>query len=244
MSKITLEQVKEMFQMQDEMNKKVHPEWKKQGYDWHLAAQMELMEGVQHYSYKWWKKESPDLPQAQLEVIDAWHFWMSAYLEQQEEVYETSLYWRNGTPYTYDVMCEEVYKFINEPFTRDLKSTTLKDLYFSLARDYENSLVDIENWYLLLHSVELTPQDLYTMYVQKNVLNHFRQDHGYKDGTYIKEWYGEEDNVWLLRASDVLVKNNAFSRDALYLFLEHVYLSETEGSGLTEEAMINKLTGE
>lgn len=243
MSKITLEQVKEMFQMQDEMNKKVHPEWNKQGWDWHLAANMELMEGVDHYGWKWWKKQEPDLPQVQLEVVDAWHFWMSAYLEQQEEVYQTDLDWRNDTPYTYDVMCEEVYKFINEPFTRDLKDTTLKDLYFSLARDYENSLVSIEYWYLLLHSVELTPQDLYTMYVQKNVLNHFRQDHGYKGGTYIKEWFGEEDNVWLLRASKVLVGDNDFSRDSLYGFLESIYLCVTDGTDIPE-AIYNRLTGE
>ena len=28
----------------------------------------------------------------------------------------------------------------------------------------------------------------------KNVLNFFRQDHGYKSGSYIKIWHGREDN--------------------------------------------------
>ena len=36
---------------------------------------------------------------------------------------------------------------------------------------------------------------LYKLYVGKNILNKFRQEHGYKEGTYIKIWNGEEDNV-------------------------------------------------
>ncbi|VVM18067.1 Dimeric dUTPase (EC [uncultured Gammaproteobacteria bacterium] len=37
--------------------------------------------------------------------------------------------------------------------------------------------------------------ELYKRYLVKNQLNTFRQDHGYKDGTYIKLWGGVEDNV-------------------------------------------------
>jgi predicted component of viral defense system (DUF524 family) len=38
---------------------------------------------------------------------------------------------------------------------------------------------------------------LYEYYVYKNVLNIFRQKHGYAEGTYQKIWNGEEDNVHL-----------------------------------------------
>jgi hypothetical protein len=34
---------------------------------------------------------------------------------------------------------------------------------------------------------------LYRTYVGKNVLNFFRQDHGYKDGSYIKIWADREE---------------------------------------------------
>ncbi len=43
---------------------------------------------------------------------------------------------------------------------------------------------------------------LYKSYVGKNVLNFFRQDNGYKDGTYIKIWEGHEDNVVLATLQD------------------------------------------
>ena len=36
---------------------------------------------------------------------------------------------------------------------------------------------------------------LFECYIGKNVLNKFRQDNGYKDGSYIKIWNGKEDNI-------------------------------------------------
>ena len=38
---------------------------------------------------------------------------------------------------------------------------------------------------------------LFEVYIGKNVLNKFRQDNGYKEGTYKKSWNGVEDNVAL-----------------------------------------------
>jgi hypothetical protein len=61
---------------------------------------------------------------------------------------------------------------------------------------------------------------LYTLYVGKNILNQFRQDHGYKEGTYIKIWNGEEDNVTM---QSVLAKNEKVTHDALYKALEEAY---------------------
>ena len=49
----------------------------------------------------------------------------------------------------------------------------------------------------LMAATELNFDDLYRAYVGKNVLNFFRQDNGYKEGTYIKTWDGREDNEHL-----------------------------------------------
>ena len=61
---------------------------------------------------------------------------------------------------------------------------------------------------------------LYKLYVGKNILNQFRQDHGYKEGTYIKLWNGEEDNVTMQR---VLEENEDVTPDGLYQALEGAY---------------------
>ena len=49
----------------------------------------------------------------------------------------------------------------------------------------------------LMLAAGLDFDSLYTAYVGKNVLNFFRQDHGYKDGSYVKNWNGREDNEHL-----------------------------------------------
>ena len=61
---------------------------------------------------------------------------------------------------------------------------------------------------------------LYKLYVGKNILNKFRQDHGYKEGAYIKIWNGEEDNVTMQR---VLEEKSDVSPEELYKTLEKAY---------------------
>ncbi|MBD3754209.1 MAG: dUTP diphosphatase [Gammaproteobacteria bacterium] len=61
---------------------------------------------------------------------------------------------------------------------------------------------------------------LYRIYMAKNVLNKFRQDHGYKEGTYIKEWSGQEDNVVMF---EIIALMPSFSGDELYIRLKEAY---------------------
>ena len=61
---------------------------------------------------------------------------------------------------------------------------------------------------------------LYRLYVGKNVLNQFRQDHGYKEGSYVKEWNGLEDNAVMKR---IWEENGELKPDALYAELESHY---------------------
>jgi hypothetical protein len=62
--------------------------------------------------------------------------------------------------------------------------------------------------------MDMTWDQVYVQYVSKNVLNIFRQEHGYKDGSYVKEWFGQEDNVHLVEIAASLDPTSAtFSRD-------------------------------
>jgi hypothetical protein len=68
----------------------------------------------------------------------------------------------------------------------------------------------------IIAQCEMSTDTLFEQYVGKNILNFFRQDHGYKEGTYIKEWAGREDNehlVDVLTALDSTLDNYA---DAVY----------------------------
>ncbi|MDA0955505.1 MAG: dUTP diphosphatase, partial [Proteobacteria bacterium] len=64
---------------------------------------------------------------------------------------------------------------------------------------------------------------LYRAYMGKNVLNAFRQDHGYKVGRYEKVWQGREDNVHLVELEETLDVSAPDFRQALYAALEARY---------------------
>ena len=69
----------------------------------------------------------------------------------------------------------------------------------------------------------MTLDDLYVAYVGKNVLNFFRQDFGYKDGTYKKNWAGREDNEHLIELANALDKSAGDFADQLYQALAERY---------------------
>jgi hypothetical protein len=65
--------------------------------------------------------------------------------------------------------------------------------------------------------------ELFRQYVGKNTLNFFRQDHGYKEGSYIKEWHGEEDNEVLAQLVNTLDAGADNFQTLLYKALEEKY---------------------
>ena len=88
-----------------------------------------------------------------------------------------------------DVVFDEcVYKF------SDMNVVNKLELTVGLAAARR---VDLALFKSLMDDADMDWNDLVSMYVGKNVLNRFRQANGYKEGTYIKIWNGEEDNVHL-----------------------------------------------
>ena len=71
----------------------------------------------------------------------------------------------------------------------------------------------------------MSNEDVYIDYITKNCLNKFRQDNGYKDGSYIKNWNGKEDNVVAFEiANEWGADEELFEQ--LYLDLETYYKEE------------------
>ncbi len=68
-------------------------------------------------------------------------------------------------------------------------------------------------------------EDLFVQYICKNVLNFFRQDNGYKQGTYVKQWGGKEDNEHLVEIMAELDASDDKFQDNLYQALNDRYQS-------------------
>ncbi|WP_159269336.1 dUTP diphosphatase [Zhongshania aliphaticivorans] len=179
-----------MLGLQNSMNTKVHSDWMGQGYAWYRAAWIECGELMDHYGYKWWKKQQPDLAQVQLEVVDIWHFGMSALFREGVDI---------------DALADEILLELEGYEATDigvLEATEILAEYCLRTKGFSVAL-----FWDLMTAAELSFEDLYKQYVGKNVLNFFRQDHGYKEGGYIKIWQGREDNehlVEILAQADVM----------------------------------------
>jgi hypothetical protein len=75
----------------------------------------------------------------------------------------------------------------------------------------------------LMQCIGLSFEQLYSGYVGKNVLNFFRQDNGYKTGSYQKLWRGREDNEHLVELATSLDNTAADYKDQLYSALQQRY---------------------
>jgi len=71
--------------------------------------------------------------------------------------------------------------------------------------------------------MDMSFDELYQIYVGKNVLNMFRQDNGYKEGTYNKVWNGREDNEYLADIMKELNGDSQTFQDDVYAALSQNY---------------------
>ena len=198
--------VQTMLDLQDKMNTKVHPKWREQGYEWYRAAWIECAELMDHAGYKWWKHAEPDIEQIQLEVVDIWHFGMSALLVENTDT---------------DALAADI---VTDLSAGSDASLTLLEASEALASACITSESFSTPAFLnLMQASELSFDQLYRMYVGKNVLNFFRQDHGYKDGSYVKVWDGREDNEHLSDILNRLDASDAGFADAVYAGLQAIY---------------------
>ncbi len=194
-----------MLQMQNEMNTRVHPAWRDQNYEWYRAIWVECAELMDHYGWKWWKKQSPDRDQVVLELIDIWHFGLSSLLqrEQDEEKIAASLEAAMVADVPEQNFCRDVEVFAQQTLT---------------SKQFDPQLFS-----RLLGHMDISLDSLYRSYVGKNVLNFFRQDRGYKEGSYQKLWGGREDNLHLVEVLDSLDSNSPSYREDVYRALASRY---------------------
>jgi len=201
------QQIKIMLDLQDSMNTKVNANWQTQGYEWYRAIWVECAELLDHYGWKWWKKQSPDTEQVALELIDIWHFGLSILLQSgtKPEVIVAQI--QNQLVIATD---EQDFRLDLEKFV----AATLTDHQFHIGL-----------FGRLMAGIDMSFDQLYRGYVGKNVLNFFRQDNGYKDGSYRKHWHdGREDNEHLVEAVLSLDATKLEFKDELYSALKSRYL--------------------
>jgi NTP pyrophosphatase (non-canonical NTP hydrolase) len=197
-------QLLEMLELQEELNKKINKYWRKERTkeDFIRATWIECAEAVDSLPWKWWKKQEANLDNLKIEVVDIWHFIMSYILLDYEDL---------GKALESDYI-KIFKKGINEDFQNiEINAVYIhhylgetdyhKKLIFLIERVAEGFLKNepLEGIFFfgLLVKNTISFKDLYLLYIGKNILNHIRQETGYKEGSYKKVINGMEDNQYL-----------------------------------------------
>lgn len=221
-------QIIEMFELQAKLNNNTNwINWKDwitnrgKTINWRRCIYMELAEAIDSVSWKHWKNVDGwiDYENFKVELIDIWHFLMSELLRffTIEELVELTIKYSESKsntklPLVWRKENNVELDDIIEPY-ENLMALTLVKID---DKDYLENL--IESFFICLDSASVSFEDLYKLYIWKNVLNKFRQDHGYKEWNYVKIWNGEEDNVVMQR---IIEKTLWF--DEIYKWLKDVY---------------------
>jgi len=219
-----------MLQLQNQLNDATNGEKWTEGttkngrlINWRRCIYMECAEMVDSFSWKHWKSlnQETDWDNLQIEVVDVWHFIMSLAIEN----YALNL---KGGIEDLAINIAQLPSFS----TIDTQSNAFasQDNVISkveniMALSLNKESFELENLIseffdlVLMSGLDLTT--LYRLYVGKNILNQFRQDNGYKDGSYIKVWNGLEDNVVM---KSIWETNSQIKPDELYKELTKTYL--------------------
>ena len=194
-----------MLELQDAMNARVNSAWREANNEWYRAIWTESAEMLDHYGWKWWKHQQPDLDQVRLELVDIFHFAMSDYLLQSDDnsAVASRILQEMGNPGSIADIRLAIESMAQSTIAN-------KSMHFSIFGN-------------IMQLIEMDFEQLYRMYVGKNVLNFFRQDHGYKDGSYIKVWQGREDNEHLAELLTLLDSESTDFKNEVYQQLQARY---------------------
>ena len=208
-----------MLALQANMNAKVDPNWITARYPYLRAVAIEGAEAIEHHGWKWWKKQDKDLSQLQMELVDIWHFILSEILLRNDDNQSTSLeYLLNALSDANNLQLIELDNTAYKLNETDLVTKLELLIAIPIARRIDPGLFES-----IMRDCELTWTDLFCQYVGKNVLNMFRQDNGYKEGTYRKMWEGREDNEHLVEILESLDPDLPSFKDEIYSALANTY---------------------
>ena len=213
-----MNKIQQMFKLQKKLNDATNGEiWtegatkEKRIISWHRCIYMEAAEAIDSFNWKHWKdiEAEHDWENARVELVDIWHFIMSEGIHIGDSRY-----------------AEAFLEIVPE---KEPNGDKLIEIIERLLAASAQSCVDheynryhevVNHFFSAIKEIGMDIDDLYKRYVVKNQLNQFRQDHGYKNGTYIKIWGDVEDNVI---AFQIMEDQPEISPEVLYQELESKY---------------------
>ena len=223
-----MNRIEQMLKLQQELNDATNGlDWEKgitkngKKIDWRRCIYLEAAELVESYPWKHWKNidASPDYANIKIEIVDIWHFVMSEVLRVYKIDNLGSIEDIVNIITKTDAFLE--FKYESSPHNLDNYEQIFRveKLLKTLFCD-SNINALILDFFSMSSQLNLKLPELYKLYIGKNILNKFRQNNGYKEGSYIKIWNEKEDNVVM---QNILNIQKNITPDELYKALEEAY---------------------
>ena len=213
-----MNQIEQMFLLQMQLNNQTNGQVWIKGYtkenrqiSWYRGIYMEVAEAIDSFNWKHWKNidDEPDWDNIRVELVDIWHFVMSESIRINDQSYANKyLDMKAKGDYDTDTLISLLEKM--------LKLSVVS----SIDKEINNIREITDTFFIIISHLDIDVENLYKRYVVKNQLNTFRQQNGYKDGSYIKIWGGVEDNVV---AFDIMNMNPKITPTELYDKLDSAY---------------------
>ncbi len=180
-----MNKLKKMLVLQDAINCKINDNWIELNRPWFRAIWLEAAEAVNdHCDWKWWKHGTDNREQIVLEVVDIAHFIWAQLIQDC-----------SGMPS--DEKIAHFYQTMDSVLAEEIAHPLIESFEKLACATLVSKSAELEAFATVMSAVGISFDELYRSYVGKNILNGFRQDHGYKEGTYKKIWGGREDNEHL-----------------------------------------------
>jgi len=204
--------IRKMFEKQDELNDHTNGStWRlNKNLKWYRAIWTETAELIDYTNWKWWKQQDTNLKDIEMEVIDIWHFMMSDMM----------------TYVNIDTCSETVYMAFKNKFeypSRLAFSEVQECAEFLAYKTLSDQKFHLEAFIKLCSTLNLNIEQIYKLYMGKNVLNKFRQVNGYKQKQYQKMWDGKEDNFYLMKYLDGVIEVGEDFEEVIYRKLQDTY---------------------
>ena len=213
-----MNQIEQMFLLQMQLNNQTNGQVWIKGHtkenrqiSWYRGIYMEVAEAIDSFNWKHWKNinDEPDWDNIRVELVDIWHFVMSESIRINDQSYANKhLDMKAKGDFDSDVLISLLEKM--------LKLSVVS----SIDKEINNIREITDTFFIIISHLGIDVENLYKRYVVKNQLNTFRQQNGYKDGSYIKIWGGVEDNVV---AFDIMNMNPKITPTELYDKLDSIY---------------------
>ncbi|WP_395344247.1 dUTP diphosphatase [Ningiella sp. W23] len=214
---ISLEQINKIVLLQKTTNDIAKPDWLDNPPNYLRAAKMETVEAIDHLcSWKWWKANNPDYYNAAMEMVDALHFIISEELVRFKG--------------DVDAVSALLLSYFNMPIDEEqvaaMSAEDANQIMDAMDVDFTTGNIHYPRFFTASAFLGLKPEQLLSWYCGKNALNNFRQANGYKTGEYVKNWFGNEDNDYLIEIIEALSTDE--QQDSYHVIYERLGIKYKE----------------